>query len=46
MHTKKPMRRQVAWGIVSQVTLVVMVVALAKAAHDAVLGTIVAWGAH
>jgi hypothetical protein len=46
MHTKKPMRRQVAWGIVSQVMLVVMVVALAKAAHDAVLATIVAWGAH
>jgi hypothetical protein len=45
-HTKKPMKRQVVWGIVSQMALVVMVVALAKAWHGAALGTIVAWGAH
>jgi hypothetical protein len=43
MHTKKPMRRHVVWGIVSQMVLVVMVVALAKAAHEHVLGTIIAW---
>jgi len=46
MHTKKPMKKQVVWGIVSQMALVVVVVALAKAAHDGALPTIVAWGAH
>jgi hypothetical protein len=29
-HTKKPMRRQVVWGVGSQIVLVVVVVALAK----------------
>jgi hypothetical protein len=45
-HTKRPMNTQVVWGIVSQMALIVVVVALAKAAHDAAVGTIVAWGAH
>jgi hypothetical protein len=43
MHTKKPLKRQIAWGIVSQMLLIVVVVALVKA--DAAWGTFVAWGA-
>ena len=45
MHTKRPMRARIAWGIVSQMVLVVMVVALVKAAHEDVFATIVTWGA-
>jgi len=46
MHTKKPMKRRIVWGIVSQIVLVIVVVALAKAAHEDAWRTIVAWGAH
>lgn len=43
MHTKRPIRGQIVWGVVSQMMLVVLVVGLAKAAHEDVFG-IVAWG--
>jgi hypothetical protein len=43
MHTKKPMKRQIVWGIISQMVLIAVVVALAKA--EAASGTILAWGA-
>jgi hypothetical protein len=45
MHTKRPIRGQIVWGIVSQIVLVVMVMALAKAAHEDAFATIVACGA-
>ena len=45
IHTKRPMRGQIVWGIVSQIVLVVMVVALVKAVREDAFATIVAWGA-
>ncbi|HXW28004.1 MAG TPA: hypothetical protein VEK55_01470, partial [Xanthobacteraceae bacterium] len=43
MPTKKPMSRAITWEIVSQMLLIVVVVALAKA--DDPGDTIEAWGA-
>ena len=43
MHTKKRIRGQVIWAVISQLVLAITIAALAKAAHNNALAAIAAW---